>query len=207
MADIETGLAELCRADPRLEIICKSAGPLSLRRSPPGFQSLVSVIVSQQVSKASAHAIFSRLTSLADPLSPNAIIAANEDLFRKAGLSRPKQKTIRAVAEAVAGGAIDLEALCRQDPAKAIEILTSLHGIGLWTAEVYLMFSAGHRDIFPAKDIALQIAVGHALSNQQRPTERELVVIAESWSPWRSVAARLFWAYYAKIRGREALPA
>jgi DNA-3-methyladenine glycosylase II len=84
--------------------------------------------------------------------------------------------------------------------------LTAVHGIGRWTAEVYLLFAAGHPDIFPARDVALQTAVGHAFGLAARPDEKALIAIAESWAPWRGVAARLFWAYYRALRGREAVP-
>jgi DNA-3-methyladenine glycosylase II len=84
--------------------------------------------------------------------------------------------------------------------------LTAVKGVGPWTAQVYLMFCGGHADIFPAGDVALQAAVAHALDMEARPTARQLAVLSEKWSPWRSVAARLFWSYYAAITRREALP-
>ncbi|MGE0284486.1 MAG: DNA-3-methyladenine glycosylase, partial [Rhizobiaceae bacterium] len=171
----------------------------------PGFESLASIIVGQQVSTASARAIFGRLTALANPLTPQAILAADDDLFRQAGLSRPKQRGLIAAAQAVGDG-LDLHHLCERDADEAIATLTAVNGIGPWTAEVYLLFAAGHPDIFPAKDVALQTSVGHAFGHESRPADRALIAIAEAWSPWRGVAARLFWAYYRTIRGRDAVP-
>ena len=203
--DIAAGLDALCAADPRLEKVRAMAGEVPLRLSEPGFRSLASIVVSQQVSRASADAIFGRLTRLLDPLTHEAVLAAGEEVFREAGLSRPKQRGLLAVAQAVADG-LDLHHLCTLDAGEAIAALTRVPGIGPWTAEVYLLFAAGHPDIFPARDVALQSAVGHALGIEPRPPEKALIAIAESWSPWRGVASRLFWAYYRETRGREAAP-
>ena len=203
--DIAAGLDALCRIDPRLEIVRRMAGEVPLRLSQPGFQSLASIIVSQQVSRASADAIFGRLVRLVDPLTPETILAAGEDIFREAGLSRPKQRGLLAVAQAVAGG-LDLDHLCTLDAVEAIAAMTAVPGIGPWTAECYLLFAAGHPDVFPARDVALQTAVGHALGIDPRPPEKVLIRLAESWSPWRGVASRLFWAYYRELKGRDAAP-
>ncbi|MBN9077636.1 MAG: DNA-3-methyladenine glycosidase [Rhizobiales bacterium 65-79] len=203
---IGQGLEALCAADPRLVRVREMAREVPLRLSEPGFRSLASIIVSQQVSRASAAAIFGRLTRLVDPLDPESVLAAGEKTFREAGLSRPKQRTLLAVAGAVAHDGLDLDHLCRLDPADAMKSLTAVHGVGAWTAEVYLLFAAGHPDIFPARDVALQTAVGHALGIDPRPAEKALTGLAEQWSPWRGVAARLFWAYYRETRGRDAAP-
>lgn len=203
--DVSDGLAALCALDPRLEPVRLRAGDVPLRLSEPGFHSLISIVISQQVSRASADAIFGRLTRLVDPLTPEALLAAGEDTFREAGLSRPKQRAVLAIAEAVRDG-LDLTGLCGLDASEAIRAMTAVPGIGPWTAEVYLLFAAGHPDIFPARDVALQTAVGHALGIDPRPGEKALIRLAESWSPFRGVASRLFWAYYREIKGRDGAP-
>ncbi|MEP9373025.1 DNA-3-methyladenine glycosylase [Mesorhizobium sp. KR1-2] len=203
--DISEGLDALCAIDPRLGGVRALAGEVPLRLSEPGFVSLASIIVSQQVSRASADAIFGRLARLLDPLTPQALLDAGEALFREAGLSRPKVRTLLAVSQAVQDG-LDLHHLCRLDATEAIGHMTAVPGIGPWTAEVYLLFAAGHPDIFPARDVALQTAVGHALGFDTRPGEKALIGVAESWSPWRGVAARLFWSYYREMRGRDGAP-
>ena len=203
--DIAEGLDALCRADPRLLGVRERAGPLPLRLASPGFASLASIIVSQQVSRASADAIFGRFVTLLDPLTPEAVIAADDELFRAAGFSRPKQRAIVAAAAAVTEG-LDLTHLCSLPAEEAVRRLTAVPGIGPWTAEVYLLFAAGHPDIFPSRDVALQSAVGHALGLDARPTDRAVAAIAESWAPWRGVASRLFWAYYREMKGRDAAP-
>lgn len=205
--DVAAGLDALCLADPRLVPVRAFAGEVPLRRVPPGFASLVSIVVSQQVSRASAEAIMARLAALADPLTPETLLAADDALFRAAGLSRPKQKTLRAIAAALVEKSVDLDDVCTLDRGEAMGRLTALHGIGPWTAEIYLLFASGHPDIFPAGDVALQSAVGHALGMASRPDPRTLTRIAESWSPHRGVAARLFWAYYREMKGREGAPA
>jgi DNA-3-methyladenine glycosylase II len=203
--DISVGLEALVRLDPRLIAVKAAAGAVPLRRSPPGFHSLASIIVSQQVSTASARAIFGRFEKLIDPLTAEGVLAAPDELFRQAGLSRPKVKALRAIAAAIADG-LDLDHLETLAPEDAIARLTAVPGIGPWTAEVYLLFAIGHPDIFPARDVALQTSVGHALGMTQRPDAKELTTIAESWRPWRGVASRLFWAYYRTLRGRDAVP-
>ena len=202
--DIAAGLDALCLIDPRLEKVRGMAGEVPLRLSEPGFGSLASIIVSQQVSRASADAIFGRLTRLVD-LTPEGILGAGEDIFREAGVSRPKQRGLVAVAEAVAAG-LDLDHLCSLEAGEAIAAMTAVPGIGPWTAQCYLLFAAGHPDVFPARDVALQTAVGHALGIDPRPPEKTLIQLAESWIPWRGVASRLFWAYYRELKGRDAAP-
>jgi DNA-3-methyladenine glycosylase II len=204
--DISEGLAALVLLDPRLVAVVKVAGEVPSRLTEPGFASLVSIVVSQQVSRASADAIMGRLAALVVPLDATGILAGGEDALRSAGLSRPKQKTVLALAATVARGEIDLDHMTRIGADEAMARLTALHGIGPWTAEVYLLFCAGHPDIFPAHDVALQSAVGHALGIEPRPSAKALYGLAESWAPWRGVAARLFWAYYRDMRGRDALP-
>ena len=206
LKDVERGLGYLRRADPRLADVIAQSGEVPLRRSEPGFASLASIIVSQQVSKQSADAIWRRLTALIDPLDPAAFLAGGEDAWRAAGLSRPKQRTLVAVSEAVLDDRLDLDRMCRIDGEAALANMTAIKGIGPWTAEVYLLFAAGHPDIFPAGDIALQSAVADAFGFDTRPGDRELRRLAESWAPWRGVAARLFWAFYAARRGRNVAP-
>lgn len=204
--DIEKGLDELVRADERLLAVRDIAGPVPLRRSAPGFESLASIVVAQQVSRASADSILGRLRQVVDPLTPANFMAGGEDAWRFAGLSRPKQRTLVHVSEVVLSGGLDLDGLCGFPAEEAIAQMTAIKGIGPWTAEVYLLFSAGHADVFPAGDVALQNAVGDAFGHEARPDAATLRGLAEAWSPWRGVAARLFWAYYAATRGRDAAP-
>lgn len=203
-ADIEAGLKALAALDPRLAPVI-AAGPVPLRRRAPGFAGLAEIVTAQQVSKASAAAIFARLERLVVPLDAATFARATDETLREVGLSRPKVRTLRGLAETVEAG-LDLEALALAPPAGAQERLVALHGIGPWTAEAFLLFCAGHADVFPAGDLALQVAVGNVAGLEARPGEKETRRIAAAWSPHRSVAARLMWAHYGRITGRDAVP-
>lgn len=205
--DLEEGASVLATADPLLRPVVEMVGEIPLRLSTPDFAGLASIVVSQQVSKASADAIHARLARLVTPLDAPGLLAASDDTLREAGLSRPKQRTLRAIAEAVHEGELDLAGLCGLDAQEAIATMTRVKGIGPWTAEIYLLFCAGHADIFPAGDLALQEAARVALGLEERPGDTQLRQIAERWSPWRGVASRLLWSYYALLRKRDATPA
>lgn len=208
--DIAEGLAALAVGDPRLAAVIARAGPVPLRRRPAGFAALAEIILSQMVSKASAAALQTKLEARLGAITPEAVLTLDEAGARAAGLSRAKAETLRRIAESLTAEAIgdrlDLHALCACPAAEAVRHLTAIKGVGPWTAEVYLLFCAGHPDIFPAGDVALQSAAGHAFGLEKRPSAREMARIAEIWTPWRGVAARLLWAYYASAMKRDATP-
>jgi len=205
-ADVESGLAALFALDPRLALVAERAGPLPLRLEEPGYAGLARIVVGQMVSRASADAIWRRLEAEAGRVTAEAYLGLDGETYRRVGLSRAKHATLTAVALAETAGEIDLTHLCSLPAADAQRRLTAIRGVGPWTAEVYLLFCAGHPDIFPAGDIALQNAVAHALGLKARPAARQLVEIAAGWQPWRGVAARLFWAYYSREMKRSVLP-
>ena len=198
-ADVAGALAALLAADPRLAPVAEFAGPIPLRRRPGGFEGLAAVITSQQISGIAAESIWKRFRAAVDPFTPDQLLATHEDVLRAAGLSRPKIRTLFAVAHACRDG-FAIDALHDLPAEEAIAAMTALKGIGPWTAEIYLLFCVGHPDIFPAGDLALQSAVHEGLGLEQRPTEKRLRVLAGEWSPWRGTAARLFWAYYRARR-------
>ncbi len=206
MEDIEAGLAALAGIDPRLKAVIAEAGPVPLRLAEPGFAGLSQIVVSQMVSRASASAIWGRIEALGIPLTPEHYRGMTPEAALACGLSRAKAGTLFRLAEAAHSGAIDLMAVAHLPAPQAIAALTGIKGIGPWTAEIYLMFCGGHPDIFPAGDVALRAAVGRAFGMERRPDMRETAAISAPWSPWRSVAARLFWAYYALQEKREVLP-
>ena len=203
--DIERGLAALLELDPRLRLVAAEAGAVPLRLREPGFEGLAHIIVSQVVSRASADAIWGRMTARLGSVTADGYAGLEPEAWRTFGLSRIKHDTLARVADAVAGG-LDLHALSAESPEKALSELMAIKGIGPWTAEVYLMFCGGHADVFPAGDVALQAAVGMAFGHEERPLAKALAREAVVWAPWRSVAARLFWAYYAAKTRRDALP-
>jgi DNA-3-methyladenine glycosylase II len=205
-ADVAAGLVDLALLDARLFAVIDKAGAVPLRRRPPGYRGLAGIIVAQMVSRASADAIWRRLEDAAGDITPHHILGLSDETCRAIGLSHAKTQTLRRAAEAVDRGELDLDAICQMDATAATHRLTAIKGIGRWTADVYLLFCGGHPDIFPSGDIALQNAVAHALGLAVRPSPQELDRIAERWSPWRGVSARLFWAYYAREMRREVAP-
>lgn len=206
-ADLEEGMAALATLDPAWEPIIARTGVPPLRRRDSGFTSLASIIVSQQLSVASARAVWARMEGVFDPLTPERVLVASDEEMRLSGLSRPKQKTLRAVAAAIAEGRLDLARLETATPEFVHEHMTAVSGIGPWTADVYLLFCLGHRDGFAAGDLAVQEAAKLAFGLAARPKPAELLALAEAWRPWRGVAARLLWAYYAALKAREGVNA
>lgn len=198
--DVAEGAAWLAAHEPRFARVLPELQPLPLRRRPDGFDQLLSAIMSQQVSVASAAAISARLEQ-AGLTDEAAVALASEDELRACGLSRQK---IRYAGE-LARAKIDYAALRSSDSATVIKTLTAVPGIGAWTAEIYAMFSLGHADAFAPGDLALQIAAQHLFELDARPSEKELRQLAAQWSPWQSVAARLLFAYYRTLKGREGL--
>jgi DNA-3-methyladenine glycosylase II len=205
-ADIAAGLERLIAADPRLAPIAAVAGPLPLRRRPGGFAGIAGIVVSQQLSTASAAAIWGRLTTAYDPLSPQRLIKARADRLAGLGLSRPKIRALKEIARAIVGGALDCDALPAMPADAAHAALCAVHGIGPWTADVYLLFCLGHADAWPAGDLAIQESARLAFGLPERPNAKETVALAQPWRPWRGVAARLLWAYYRARKQRDAVP-
>jgi DNA-3-methyladenine glycosylase II len=198
-------LDALVARDPRLAAVRLVAGEVAPRITQPGFIGMARVICSQQLSVASARAIWTRFAAIPGATDAAGYLELEEAVVRAAGLSAGKYRSIRAVAEAVDGGTLDFAWVDTAEPAAAIAALTEIKGVGPWTAEIYLMFCAGHPDIFPAGDLALQKAVAHALGMAERPASNALVTIAEPWSPHRAAAALLFWRYFAAMREREGI--
>ncbi len=205
MEDVAEGLAYLIKVDRRLKAVAKVAGALPLRRREAGFGGLARVITGQQLSVASADAIWTRFAVAFPDMSADAILKARVPRFRKAGMSAAKIKTLRAIASAVRKG-LDLDRLAHAPAAEAHAALTAIHGIGPWTADIYLMFCLGHPDIFPVGDLALRNAVADAFEFDAPVSPAALEEMAKAWSPWRSVAATLFWAFYAARKTRKVVP-
>jgi DNA-3-methyladenine glycosylase II len=198
--DVAEGAAVLAGLCPRLAHAYARTGPLPLRRRPDGFAELLSAIVSQQVTTASANAIWGRMQA-AGLTTPDTILRADDDALRAVGLSRQK---IRYARELAAAG-IDYAALRHAPETEVVATLTQVPGIGVWTAEIYAMFSLGRADVFAPGDLALQEAARLLYALPERPRERALRDMAGAWAPWRAVAARLLWAYYHVEKQREGI--
>jgi DNA-3-methyladenine glycosylase II len=204
--DVRDGVRALRRKCPIMRKVHDAAGNPPLRRRPAGFEGLARVIVGQQLSVASAEAIWKRTTEICRPFEPHVLMALSDPELVTAGLSRSKIRTLRATAEACING-LDLASLESAGEEQIHAALTGIVGIGPWTADVYIMFCIGRADAWAPGDLALQIAAQHAMELAERPDGAALGQIGERWRPWRGVAARLLWAYYAALKRKgSAIP-
>lgn len=194
------GAEWLAAQDARFAHALRLTGTPPLRRKPDGFAHLLSAIVSQQVSTHAARAIWGRMEA-AGMTTPEAVLAADDETLRAPGLSRPKMRYARALAAA----GIDFDALRALPDEEIVRILVEVPGIGRWTAEIYAMFSLGRADVFAPADLALQESAKRLFDLPDRPREAPLRRMAEAWSPWRTVAAGLLWAYYHVETDREGI--
>ena len=192
--------------DPRLTEALAVAGEVPLRMRPGGLEGLIRIVMGQQLSTASADAIWGRLRSAYEPFDHVTLGRARVAKLQKVGLSGAKIRTVKAIAAAVAVGVIDFEALATMPADDAHRVLTGVHGIGPWTTDIYLLFCLGHADAWPAGDLALQEAARIVFGLEQRPNAKELIAMAEVWRPWRGVAARLLWSYYRVVKKRDPAP-
>ena len=198
--DLAEGAAWLAARDPVMGRVLSEVGPLPLRRKADGFAAVLDAIVGQQVSTASAAAIWGRLAG-AGMTEEAAVAGADEEILRALGLSRPKARYALGVARA----GVDWQALRHLPDADLVARLVDLPGIGPWSAEIYAMFALGRADVLASGDLALQEAARVAYGLQARPRAAEMARLAEAWSPWRAVAARALWAYYRAVNQREGI--
>ena len=204
-ADLEGALAQLILHDPRLKLVAEKAGSFALRQREAGFAGLCAIVCGQQLSTAAAATIRNRLFAAFDPFHHDTVRKARTDKLKRMGLSAAKIKSIREIGKAVARGRIDLTAVGNMDADVAHAALTALHGVGPWTADIYLLFCLGHADAFPAGDLAVQESARIAFGLRKRPDAKALTKLAEAWRPWRGVAAHLLWAYYHAVKRREGI--
>jgi DNA-3-methyladenine glycosylase II len=205
--DLDAALAALTQAEPRFGALMAQAGRPPLRRRPDGFAGLAATVVSQQLSTASAGAIWGRLAAAFDPFEPAAILRARAARLARLGLSSPKIRALKEIARAVSRGNLALASLADIAADEAHAALTAVHGIGPWTADIYLLSCLGHADAWPAGDLALQEAARLAFGLAARPNAKQMAPLAEPWRPFRAVAARVLWTYYRALKGREGAPA
>ena len=205
--DVRDGVRALRRKCAIMRRVHDMAGHPPLRRRPAGFEGLARIIVGQQLSggQRDGH-LGPHGRSACRPFEPAVMLALKDKQLAGAGLSRPKIRTLRAISEACTNG-LDLARLDRASDEEVHAALTAVTGIGPWTADVYIMFCLGRADGWAPGDLALQVAAQHALELDERPDKDEMLELAERWRPWRGVAARLLWAYYAALKAkRTAVP-
>ncbi|MCW8887074.1 MAG: DNA-3-methyladenine glycosylase 2 family protein [Motiliproteus sp.] len=193
---IATGLEYLASVDKEIAEALPLLGPPPPRQRPKGFETFVSTIVSQQISTEAARAIMGRVREQLPELTAPALLKIGDESLRGAGLSYRKIEYAKGLAEAVVSGQFDVDGLEKMDDTDAIESITQLRGFGRWSAEIYLMFSLSRCDLFPADDLALQVALGRLKKRDQKPTPKQARELVEKWSPWRSVGSLFLWHYY-----------
>jgi DNA-3-methyladenine glycosylase II len=199
-AGLLAAVDELAARDADLAAVVARFGPPPLWARPPGFPTLIHIILEQQVSLASARAAYDRLLAATDPLTPQRFLALDDAALHAVGFSRQKTAYGRILAEAVLSGALDLPALEFMDDAQARAALVSIKGIGPWTAEIYLLMVLLRPDAWPRFDLALVQAAKVVKGLPALPTPVEFERLGEPWRPWRAVAARLLWHDYLSRR-------
>jgi DNA-3-methyladenine glycosylase II len=204
-ADLDNAIHALVKQDPRLRPILERAGMPALRQREPGFAGLAAIVCGQQLSTASAAAIWGRVSAAFDPFHHDALRRARADRLGRLGLSAAKIKTLKSLARELAAERLNLDVLAEEDADAAHATLTRLHGIGPWTADVYLLFCLRHGDAWPAGDLAVQEAVKIGLGLKTRPTAKQMAPLAEPWRPLRGAAAHLWWAYYKVLKARDGV--
>src|SRR4030088_1409017 len=204
-ADLEDAIQALVEQDPRLMPVFGLAGMTALRRREPGYAGLAAIICGQQVSTASAAAIWARVSAAFDPFHHDTLRRARADRLGRLGLSAAKIKTLKNLARELAAERLNLDVLANEDADAAHHALTALHGIGPWTADVYLLFCLGHGDAWPPGDLAVQEAGKIGLGLKTRPPAKQMAPLADPWRPMRGAAAHLWWAYYRVLKKREGV--
>ena len=201
---LPTALAFLAEACPRMKSALERCGPPPIRRRAGGFPGLLRILTGQQVSVAAGDAIFAKLEA-AGAVAPEVVLAMAEDDLRALGLSRPKARYAKAIAEAVNSGALCFKRQSAAPLEEAVAEMTAIKGVGPWTAEIYQMFCVGRPDLLPVGDLALREAAGRLYDLPERPTQAEFAALGEPWSPWRSAAALVLWRFYAAEKSKEGV--
>ncbi|RTL53550.1 MAG: DNA-3-methyladenine glycosylase 2 family protein [Bradyrhizobiaceae bacterium] len=204
-SDLDEAIRQLAETDPRLRPVLEVAGMPALRRREPGFAGLAAIVCGQQLSTSAAAAIWGRVSAAFDPFHHDRIKSARTDRLGRLGLSAAKIRSLKAIARELAAGRLNLDVLAEEDADAAHNTLTALHGIGPWTADIYLLFCLGHGDAWPAGDLAVQEAMRIGLGLKARPSVKEMQPLAEPWRPLRGAAAHLWWAYYHAVKRREGV--
>lgn len=204
-ADLDDAINALINLDPRLAPVLALAGMPALRRREPGYAGLAAIVCGQQLSTKAAAAIWGRVNAAFDPFHHDALKSARSDKLGRLGLSAAKIKSLKFIARELCAERLNLDVLAEGDADAAHATLTKLHGIGPWTADIYLLFCLGHGDAWPAGDLAIQEAMRIGLGLRSRPSVKEMQPLAEPWRPLRGAAAHLWWAYYHAVKKREGI--
>ena len=195
---IKDSLDEIAARDPDVDNVIRQIGYPPPRERPPGFATLINIIAGQQVSSVAATAIRDRLNSVVNPMVPHKLLATDNKVLRVAGLSGRKIEYAKGLADQICNRQLDLDCLAEKSDADVVKILTSVRGLGRWSAEMYLLFSLKRTDVWPAEDLAIAEALRELKSLNARPNRAQSESLVQHWRPWRGVAALLLWYYYSQ---------
>jgi len=197
--NLALGIEYLKKADPDLKkILHERKDKINSFKKASGFEGLISLIVEQQLSVASAKAIFNRVKKVQEKISPESFLKIDENILRSTGLSRQKVSYCRNIATAITSGELNIKELNKLKNTQVVEQLTKIKGIGDWTAQCYLMACMKRIDAWPSSDLGLIIAIQRIKGMEERPKSLTIEKIAETWKPYRSIAALLLWSTYDK---------
>lgn len=199
--DVAHGVDFLKGVEPRFAAVASLHGVPSVRLVDNNLASLLQIITEQLISLQASEAIWQRVRSSLYPISSAKVLAVDHDGLRKLGLTGAKARSFRAIASAVEEGYLSFDRLADMADQEAFKNLVSLQGVGPWTADIYLLSALGRADAFPSGDLALQVAAQNLFKLPERPAPKVFLAMAESWRPWRSVAARLLWSHYRGLKG------
>ncbi len=197
------GAEELARRDKDFKRLYETIGLPCLRSRATGYGSILKIINAQQVSVAAAKAINGRLDAIEKPMRPETFLTLTEKQFKEIGLSRQKAAYGRSIAEAVVDEGFSFRRVARMNDEDAITALSSLKGVGQWTAEVYLLFALRRPDLWPVDDLGVIKGLTHLKELAQRPNRDQMLAIGKAWRPWRSVAARLLWHHIGSVESNK----
>lgn len=198
--DLQEGIDFICQREPAFKKVLNATGLPPLRRRDNNLAGLIEIITGQLISIKAAAAIWQRLEAKLAPFDAATLAEIDDSIFIECGLSKPKVRTIRAILSEITDGKLSLTKLKTAENSEIFAILTSIKGIGPWTAQIYLLTNLGRRDVWPAGDLALQESAKLLFNLKNRPTEHEMNKLAEPWQPWRAAAARLLWSHYHLVR-------
>ena len=200
-AALRRAMKKLADADPDVAAALEEVGMPEPRVRPAGFPTLLSTIIGQQISAEAARSIQGRVDQLLADSSPESLLALSNKALRGAGMSGRKIEYAKGLAKAIKRGEFDVDGLAELSDEAAIEAISSLYGFGRWSAEIYLMFSLGRRDIFPSGDLALRVAVGRLKGLEERPTPGQARELVAHWAPYRTAGSLFLWRYYRGAPG------
>lgn len=194
------GIRNAAENDPRLKKALGELGYPQIRQRDPGFETLLNIIIGQQLSTSAANAIWARLEELIQPFTPDKLLAQRDSTLKSVGLSKQKIAYAQSLAHLVNNGQVDFKRIGRLDDEAAAGELMRIKGVGRWTADIYLLFALGRRDVWPVDDLALVIATQRLYGMRLRPTRKRMIEIGEAWQPWRGAVAIFLWKYYRALK-------